>query len=143
MTNPGMTPAVQQALERRGMGASMQSGQGALTQVSPGAAMQNPVPQPTNAPSASGQSAVPAAPQDKFIPKTQEDFIVAALTEQLKNSHSLKKEEMKMAQGAAVPMGGGQMITQPQPQKRDYFSLSTPGMNETMANSNKQSSYPF
>lgn len=117
--NPGLSPAVQEALQRRGMSTS---GAPQLNQVSPDAAMQNPVAQP-QAPSDMGmggggmtggggmpqqgmpaQGASPAKP--KFEPTNQEDFIISTLAEQLKRSHDLKKEQNKMASPIDQPSIG-------------------------------------
>lgn len=103
ISNPAMNPAVQQALARRGGAAA---GQGALTQVSPGAPMANPVPQPMNpsemtqasAPSGGATPTAPTAP--KFQPQDRTDLITLALIEQMKNDNKLTKEQTKMG---AIP----------------------------------------
>lgn len=103
MPNPGMSPAVQQALQRRQQSTPM------MDQTSPQAPMQDQAPQPMN-PSEMTQAAAPsqaqgqpAQKQPKFEPQTQEDLIVQALIEQLKNNNKLKKEQAKMATGGGSP----------------------------------------
>lgn len=95
--NPGISPEIQQALERRGM----TGGTPALNQMSPGAATANPVP-PPSAPSELNKASAPqgSAPS-KFQPQTQDDIIVGALIEQLKNNQKAKKEELAMGGGNA------------------------------------------
>jgi hypothetical protein len=131
--NPAMNPAVQQALARRGIGSAAQ-GQGALTQVSPGAAMANPVPQPMNPSEMTQASApqggpTPTAPQmPKFQPQDRTDLITLALIEKMKNDGKMAKEQTKMGATPApapseapaapstdmstpLPMGGGSATT--------------------------------
>jgi len=117
--NPGLSSAVQAALQRRGGAAA---GQGALTQVSPGAAMANPVPQPMN-PSDVNMASAPPSTQPvqmpKFEPQDRTDLITLALIEQMKNDTKLTKEQTKLASQPApqpmaqapttLPMGGGGM----------------------------------
>jgi hypothetical protein len=113
--NPGMAQAVQAAMDRRGMGpGATQAGQGQLTQASGGAPMQNPLPQPT-APSdlnkaSAPQGAAPSQPE-KYMPKNQQDMIVMALIEQLKNTHKLEMEKTKIDQ----PSAGVMPVAQTQP----------------------------
>lgn len=100
MDNPGLSPEVQQALQRRG-GVSTP----ALSQVSP-AAPQQSVPQPAN-PSDLPQPKTPVnptAPSQKWTPQDQEGAIVAALIEQLKSSGKLKKEQAAMSSSPSAQM---------------------------------------
>lgn len=105
--NPGMTPEVLDAIRRRSQTPQIQ-------QVSPQARVANPVPPPPQ--DLNKASSPPNAPQPKFQPQTQDDLIVMALTEKLKNNDKLKKEETKM-QIPQTPspqaMGGGGMHTMP------------------------------
>ncbi len=122
MQNPGMSPEVQQALQRRGLGTPI------IGQVSPDAAMSNPVPQPMNpsemtqasAPSGTPTPTAPTLP--KFEPQDRTDLITVALIEQMKNDNKLVKEQKKMAQSPQptpqptvptpmAPMGGGGFST--------------------------------
>ena len=114
MPNPGLSPAIQQAMQRRGMG----SPDAQLNQTSPQAAMANPGGQPPN-PSELNQSpqVQPSAP--KFEPGNEQEFIVAALAERLKDIGKTEKEKLKLASGQAQPsqpqpsapaMGGGYPI---------------------------------
>lgn len=101
--NPGLTPAVQQALQRR-------AGAPQLSQVSPQAPMQNTVPQPMNPSEMTATSNPPAstsAPSQKFEPQNQDDMIVMALIEHLKNNTKLKKQEMELSNPSPQAMGGG------------------------------------
>jgi len=131
--NPGLSPAVQQAMQRR-------SGSPALSQVSPQAPMANPVPEPAN-PSSLNQTSAPPSEQapklPKFEPQNRKDLIVTALVEQLENENKLEKEQMKMAQQPApepapmqAPVGGG-------------ATQLSPGFNQPMAKSSMQSDYGF
>ena len=147
-SNPGQSAAVQAALARRGGSAA---GQGALTQVSPGAPMQNPVPQPMNlsemtqasAPSGSPTPQAPTAP--KFQPQDRTDLITLALIEQMKNDNKLTKEQAKMGATPAPseplmptepamtsPMGGGNEFS---------ASWNQPTPSTSMPTSQKQSDY--
>lgn len=124
--NPGLSPAVQEAMQRRGM--SMGGSTPQLNQVSPDAAMQNPVAQP-QAPSDMGmggggmpsgggmpqQSVAQGSAKPKFEPTNQEDFIISTLAEQLKRSHDLKKEQNKMSSPIPQPSIGAP-IQSPQQQ---------------------------
>lgn len=118
--NPGLSPAVSAALQRRGLGVA--GGQGALTQVSPQAPVQNPVSQPMSPSSLTQASAPQGTPAPttpitpKFEPQDRTDLITLALIEQMKNDNKLVKEQTKMAQSPSpaptpspVPMGGGSM----------------------------------
>jgi hypothetical protein len=92
--NPGMSTAVQQAIQRR-------SNEGALNQTSPDARMQQSVPQPTNpsdinqmqTPSVQPgqQMMMPGQPPAKFVPQTSGDMIVMALIDQLKSDRLNKQ----------------------------------------------------
>lgn len=129
MPNPGMSPEVQQAIQRR------QGSQPTLNQRSPQAAQISPVPAPQDPSKAS-------SPQDAKPPKyeaqNQDDLIVMALIEKTKNNDKFKKEQLEMnkqpapqkpsspPQAPTPPMGGG------------GFSLS-PGF--SMSPMNKQSDY--
>ena len=107
--NPATSsPAVMQALQRR-------TGAPQLTQVSPQAPMQNTVPQPMNPSEMTATSNPPAmtsTPSQKFEPQNQDDMIVMALIEHLKNSTKLKKEEMQLSQPQGIG-GGGKMMHTP------------------------------
>lgn len=160
--NPGMSPAVQQAMQRRGIGASAPQ----LSQVSAQAPMQNPLPQPSNPSDASKSSSIPAAAPQKWQPQNQQDFVVSALVEQLKNTNSLEKEKLKMAQqppipqpsigalptaqtapsqASPLPMGGGgssygwdnPMFSGKNTESTPYFDLSQP----STSNRQKQNVY--
>jgi len=123
--NPAMSQAVQEALARRGMATG---GAPQLNQVSPDAAMQNPVAQP-QAPSDMGmggggmtggggmpqQGMTQGQPKPKFEPTNQEDFIISTLSEQLKRSHDLKKEQMKMSNPISQPSIGQPIQSPSQP----------------------------
>lgn len=171
MENPGLSPAVQAALSRRqggGQPGQMQQGQGALTQASPQAPMQAPTPQPPTTP----QGQAPNAPQAKapaYQPQNQEDMIVQALIEQLKNSGKMKKDQMKIDQPSMgtlpvaqttpqqpsmpaqmppapqgmPPMGGGGMgepnFMNTPQQPNSVFEFGSP----SMANTSKQNQYAF
>lgn len=156
MSNPSQSPAVQAAMQRRNMG--MPSPQ--LDQVSPQAPVQGASDQPA-APSAGNGSAPQVKPSQGFQPQNQQDFIVAALAEQLKNSGKLEKEKMKMTQpsmGALpvaqttpqqppmppqMPMGGGGMgepnFMNTPSQPNSVFEFGSP----SMANTSKQNQYSF
>lgn len=117
--NPAMSPAVQEALQRRGM--SMGGSTPQLNQVSPDAAMQNPVAQP---PAPSDMSSVGSMPQQgmaqgqpkpKFEPTNKEEFILSTLAEELKRSHDLKKEQMKMSNPISQPSIGQPIQSPSQP----------------------------
>lgn len=97
MANPALTPAVSQALNRRGMGANA----GALDQTSTAQQPMNPS-QMTQGSAPQG-TPVPSAP--KFEPANESEFIVSALSERLKEIGKSDKEKMKMA--SAPQMGGG------------------------------------
>lgn len=104
-----MSQAVQQAMARRGMGGQTPQ----LSQVSEQAPMQNPVPQPEPASAANKQSAPQvSAPQQSYKPQNQQDMIVNALIEQLKNTNKLETEKMKMSQ--AQPSMGAVPVAQTQ-----------------------------
>jgi len=104
MVNPALSPAVMQALRRRGIGSDSPT----ITQVSPDARVPNPIPQPTN-PSAMPTQDMPAAGSipsaPKFSPQSQDDMIVMALIEKMKNNG-------KAAQEPIAPMGGGMQAPQ-------------------------------
>lgn len=105
MANPGLSPEVQEALQRRGM----TGGSPALNQMSPQAATANPITPPAT-PSSLNQASAPQASQpQKFEPQSQDDIIVSALIEQLKNNGKERKEQ--------VAMGGG---------KPDFISQKIP-----------------
>ena len=113
--NPGTSPAVAAAIQRRQPTPQ-------LSQASPTAPMMNPAPQPAPA-SALNKSSEPMKDQTpkapKWEPANQQDFIVAALAESLKNSHALEKEKLKMAQQptmGAMPQPAQAPIQAPQPQ---------------------------
>lgn len=133
MDNPGLSGAVQEALQRRS-GAPTPM----LSQVSPGAPMQQDVPPPINMSDLTATSAPPAptaAPSQKYEPQTQEDLIIMALIEQLKNSGRLKKEELKLAQGQVQ----APQVSQSAPQSTEPAFMQAP----SMAVSSQQSGYPF
>lgn len=97
-SNPAQDPAVMQALRRRGIGADAPQ----LSQVSSGAPMQNPVPQPMNPSDLQGSSTPPAqpnAPSQKYQPTDKEGMVLSALAEFLKNNQNLEKEKLKLVQG--------------------------------------------
>jgi len=136
--NPGLSPEVQAAIQRR------QGAQPALNQVSPGAASATGIPAPTSqsdmtqASAPSGQA--PSMP--KFEPQDRIDLITVALVEQMKNDAKLEKEKGKVARGETqspppapapapapqAPQGGGTgMFNQPMPRSKmqgDYTGLS-------------------
>lgn len=110
--NPGMDPAVQEAIQRR-MGTPTPQ----LSQVSSGAAMQSgqmppPMPQSemtatSNPPAGAGIGAsTGSVPSQKFEPQDKIDMIVMSLLEYLKNDQKLKKEEIQMSQVPAIGGGG-------------------------------------
>lgn len=141
--NPGLSPAVQQALGRRGLGAA--GDQGALTQVSSQAPMQSPLPQP-NTPSDVPQGSAPqVSAAQKWQPQTQSDFIVGALAEQLKNSQKMETEKMKLSQGSGIPQPSAGVLPAAQTASgggspmKDYFSLSP----APLAKMNQQGGYPL
>lgn len=152
MPNPGLSPAVQQALARRGMGQPT----AALDQTSPGAAMANPAPPPAASQPSAPQMAAPA-PAPKFTAANQDDAIVLALIEKMQNNDKLKKEQSKMGSAPQVgdpnaPMGGGSMnsfqssdpFTMPKESKTTYMGLSDPfEMAPSMPTSQMQGGYPF
>ena len=80
-TNPGMSPAVTEALQRRSGSSTPQ-----LSQTSPDARMQSQVPQPmpqgemTSTSNPPAQTGAPA-PSQKYEPQNQEDLVVMALIE--------------------------------------------------------------
>lgn len=159
MSNPGLSPNVQAALQRRGAGGPEAMGQ--LNQVSPQAPMVNPVPQMSTPSDANKSSAPQASPPQKWEPQNQQDFIISALAEQLKNSQKLELEKTKIPQpsmgalpvaqvqppmGGGNPYGGGSgsnlrpnMFSSPSDSKIGYFDMSSPAM----PNTSKQSGYPF
>jgi len=96
--NPGLSPEVQQALQRRQGGAPTPQ----LNQVSVGAAQGGQMPPPM-AQSGMTQTSTPPAPSQsgsqKYQPQNQQDMIVAALVEQLKSTNQLEKEKLKMSSG--------------------------------------------
>jgi hypothetical protein len=53
------------------------------------------------------------AQMPKWEPSSQQDFIVSALAEQLKNSHQLEKEKLKMQQQPSI---GQPIVAQQTPQ---------------------------
>lgn len=138
--NPGLSPAVQEAFARRQQGAPTP----AMGQVSPGAAMANPVPQPmpqsqlTQASAPQGAPTGEALKAPKFEPQDRTDLITLALIEQMKNDSKLEKEKTKMAesqpspQPSQPPVGGGSPI--------GGFSLS-PGFTQPMAVNQMQGNY--
>lgn len=96
MNNPGLTPAVQMALQRRGGGTPQ------LNQVSPQAPMQNAVPQPMNSSemtASSNPELQTKRPSDKYQPKNRGDIAIMALAEYLKNDQQIQKEALKLKQG--------------------------------------------
>jgi len=97
--NPGLSPAVQEAISRRG-GTGGQSPQ--MNQVSPDARTPNVVSQPTN-PSDIQTAGVPSTPKQEFQPTTQDDLIILTLTEQLGRNNKLEKEKMKMSTEPTTP----------------------------------------
>ncbi len=153
--NPGQSPAVQAALARRS------EAPGQLGQVSQQAPMQNPVPEMPNPSDANKSSAPATAPAQKWEPQNQQDFIISALAEQLKNSHKLEMEKTKIPQpsmGAmpvaqsqppmtppmsGMPAGGGNsdMFSTPKDSSANYFDMSVPSMFSPMSTSQKQNQY--
>lgn len=96
--NPGLSPEVQAALQRR-MGQSTPQ----LNQVSSGAQMANMVPEAMPESQMTATSMPPAqsaTPSQKYQPQNQDDMIIQALIEHLKSSGQLKKEQLK----AQAPM---------------------------------------
>lgn len=110
MPNEGLSPAVQQAVQRRQQG----NPQPALSQVSNQAPMANATPQPMNpsemTKASSPQGAPQTASQPKWQPQNQDDAIVSALIEKMKANDKLKKEQASMQpqpQAPQMPQGGG------------------------------------
>lgn len=160
MQNPGLSPAVQEAIQRRQQG----NPQPALNQVSPQAAMAQPMPQPATDSSLNKSSAPQSMPQEKWTPTNQDDAIVAALIEKMKNNDKLRKEQATMAaQPSPQPgQGGGgylehkipKLMSEGYPQKQAVaiaysmkergkgggFSMS-PGYEQPMAVNQMQSNY--
>ena len=134
--NPGLSQAVQEAMQRR---------QGALNQTSPQAPMANPVPQPAT-PSSLTQASAPTdtAPVEmpKFEPQNRKDLIVLSLIEQLKNDNKLDKEKMKMA---TQPMPEpAQASVAPPPQATPPQAPQQPmggGIGQPMARNQMQGNY--
>jgi len=100
--NPGMSPAVAEALQRRGMSPNPSQ----MGQVSPGAPMANPVDQPLPT-SELPQNSPQGVPKQEFSPQTQDDIIVQGLIKQLTNNNSLEKEKNKMNQVPQMGNMGG------------------------------------
>ena len=104
--NPSQSPAVQEALQRRGMGMGGSTPQ--LSQTSQQAPMQQQTPQPMNPSDMNMASAMPqgatgqAAPSQKFQAQNSRDMALMALAEHVKNQDSLDKEKLKM--GSMAPM---------------------------------------
>lgn len=99
MPNPGLSPEIMQAMQRRQGGESSP----ALNQVSPGAPsaqLPPPVPQAglTQASAPQGPPAGEAPAMPKFEAQNRKDLITLALIEQLKNDNKLDKEKAKMGQ---------------------------------------------
>lgn len=137
--NPGLSPAVQEAFARRQQGAPAP----AMGQVSPGAAMANPVPQPlpqsqlTQASAPQGApTGAPATP--KFEPTNAHELVVSALVEEMKNNTKLEKEKLKMAQVQPAPQPAPQTL--PPMGGGTPFSLS-PGFTQPMAVNQMQGNY--
>lgn len=100
--NPGMSPAVQAALQRRNTGGPVPQ----LQQTSPSMPMASgtppsPIPQSAMTKS-SALPAQPKAPSQKYQPTDQASMIAMALTEQLKNLTKLEGEKLKMTQGQSI-----------------------------------------
>lgn len=145
--NPGMSPAVQAALNRRATGGPVPQ----LQQVSPSMPMASGTP-----PSPIPQSAMdktskiptqPKQPSQKYQPQNQSDQIVMALTEQLKNNNSLEKEKLKVAQGQSIQSPAPQVpsFNQAPPQNAGsgVFGSPTSIPVSGMQGSNPLSSGPF
>lgn len=138
--NPGLAPAVQAALQRRG------SSVPTLGQVSPGAAMANPVPQPMNpsemtqasAPSGTPTPTAPTLP--KFEPQDRTDLITVALIEQMKNDNKLVKEQTKMSQAAPQPSPQPAAPAPMPPMGGGGFSAA---WSQPMATSSMQGNYQY
>lgn len=116
-----MSPAVAQALQRRGMGA----GTPQINQTSPDARQANPVSQPTNPSDVQSIGQVPQVGNQEFTPSTQDDLIVSALIEQLGRNNKLQKEQVAMGGGVMptqmnVPMVGGGTSKSPKQQQSSY-----------------------
>jgi len=142
--NPGQSQSVTDAIQRRQQGGSSP----ALNQVSPGAAMANPLPQPipqsqmTQASAPVGAPTPEAPRMPKFEPQDRQDLITVALIEQLKNDAKLVKEQGKAAAGETQQPPTPQAPAQPAPMGggAGSFSLS-PGFEQPMATSQMQSNY--
>lgn len=100
--NPGMSPAVQAALQRRMTGGPVPQ----LQQTSPSMPMASgtpPSPMPMSAMDKKSSIPVqPKQPSQKYQPQNQSDQIVMALTEQLKNNNQLERQKLKVAQGQSI-----------------------------------------
>ena len=135
--NAGMSRAVQQAMQRRS--------DPALGQVSQGAAMANPVPQPSN-PSDMTQASAPAdsaaVEMPKFEPQNRKDLITLALIEQLKNDNKLDKEKMKMAT-QPMPEPAQASVAPPAPPAEPSMPQQPMGggIGQPMARNQMQSNY--
>jgi len=94
MNPQSLSPEVQEALARRGMGGGQQP---QAPQLSQGAPMQGQ-PAPSQMPMQMPAEQAPVAQgsaKPKFEPTNKDDFIISTLAEELKRSHDLKKEQMK------------------------------------------------
>jgi len=130
--NPAMSPAVQEAISRRG-GTGAQSPQ--LGQVSQDVRTPNVVSQPTN-PSDIGTAGVPSAQKQEFQPTTQDDLIIMTLTEQLDRNNKLEKEKMKFSQPQEPQAPTTPQTPPPQPQT----DMLAPQASSPMQ---QQGGYPF
>ncbi len=139
--NPGMSPAVSAALARRNTGGAVPQ----LQQVSPSMPMASgtppsPIPQSAMTKS-SAMPSQPKAPSQKFEPQNQQDMLVMALTEQMKNNTKLEQQKLKVAQGQSIQPAIPQVpqFNSPPPQN----SGNVFGSPTTMATSNMQAGNPL
>lgn len=95
--NPGLSPAVQEALQRRS-GAQPQ-----LSQTSPSAPMQQQAPQPAQ-PSEMTQASAPTdAPAAAKPPTSESEMIIKALTDRLKFNSKTETQAQEFAMGGGNP----------------------------------------
>lgn len=140
-----MSPEVLQALQRRSGAPTPQ-----LNQMTPGSAGAPDIPQPMPMSEMTQASAPPQSEpvqQSKFQASNQDDAIVLALIEKMKNNDKLKKEQTQMApqpapapQAPPSPMGGGGQSYHQYNKGGGGFSLSS-GYDQPMPVNQMQSNY--
>lgn len=139
MQNPAMSPAITEAYKRREQG----NPQPIMNQTSSQAPMANPVPGPmpiSDMTQASSPPDTKPVSQPKFQPQNQNDLIVMALTEQLKNNNKLEKQQSQIPAQPAPQGGGMTKIPNHMMPMGGGFSMS-PGFEQPMPVSQMQGDY--